>query len=383
MKNNPSRHKLFVVGKLFNYISGTGITKEEIDCNPGTLNAVQSGEGNNGVLGKISLDYVKSKNYKYVLRECLTVARTGSSGFVSFQPNGCVVGDSAKILILPEDIATTNIYLYLQTILTKHRYKYAYGRKVTEENYFNDSISLPILVSKDGLPVYDENKRFSEEGYIPDWGYMEKYITQLKHSPIKTKNKSKETSNLKIDSWKEFRFGDLIDEVYKGHAYTKEDLDNLAVNDNSDSLLYITRTAEDNGCEMRTSDDGLEYIEKGNAITIGDTTATCFYQKERFITGDHMVIIRADWLNEKTALFVLSILNKEKYKYSYGRAFVIDKIKETIIYLPIVCNEDGNAVIDSNRKYSKHGYIPDWKFMEEYISSLPYGDKLHSGVPSV
>ena len=376
MKNNLAKYKLFVVGKLFEYISGTGITKEEIDSNPGTLNAVQSGEGNNGVLGKISLDYVKSKNYKYVLKECLTVARTGSSGFVSFQPFGCVVGDSAKILVLPDDIASTNIYLYLQTILTKHRYKYAYGRKVTEDNYFKDSISLPILVSKDGFPVIDENKRFSEEGYIPDWKYMEEYISQFKHRPIKTKNKSQGVLNFNIDSWKEFRFGDLIDEPYKGYAYTKEDLENLTVYDNSKSLHYITRTAEDNGCEMKTSDEGVEHIEKDNAITIGDTTATCFYQKERFITGDHMVIIRADWLNEKTALFVLSILNKEKYKYSYGRAFVIDKIKETVIYLPIVYNEDGSAKIDSDYKYSKEGYIPDWKYMEKFISSLPYGDRI-------
>lgn len=376
MNDNFYNHKLFIVGRIFEYISGTGITKEEIECNPGTLNAVQSGEGNNGVLGKISLEYVKSKKYKYTLKKCLTVARTGSSGYVSFQPYGCVVGDSAKIMILPEDIASTNVYLYLQTILTKHRYKYAYGRKVTEENYFKDSISLPILVSKDGSPVYDEQKRFSEEGYIPDWEYMEHYITQLKHKPIKTKNKSIEVFNLNINSWKEFRFGDLIDEPYKGHAYTKEDLDNPTVNDNIGSLLYITRTAENNGCEMRTSDDGLEYIEEGNAITVGDTTATCFYQKERFITGDHMVIIRADWLNEKTALFVLSILNKEKYKYSYGRAFVIDKIKDTIIYLPIVHNENGSEMIDSDHKYSKNGYIPDWKFMESFISSLPYGDRI-------
>ena len=102
MNDNFSNHKLFIVGRIFEYISGTGITKEEIECNPGTLNAVQSGEGNNGVLGKISLEYVKSKKYKYTLKKCLTVARTGSSGYVSFQPNGCVVGDSAKIMIFLE-----------------------------------------------------------------------------------------------------------------------------------------------------------------------------------------------------------------------------------------------------------------------------------------
>ena len=34
-----------------------------------------------------------------VLQQRLTAARSGSAGFVSFQPNGCVVGDSAKVLI--------------------------------------------------------------------------------------------------------------------------------------------------------------------------------------------------------------------------------------------------------------------------------------------
>ena len=103
---------------------------------------------------------------------------------------------------------------------------------------------------------------------------------------------------------------------------------------------------------MKTSADGLDNIEEGNALTIGDTTATIFYQKERFITGDHMVIIRADWLNEKTALFVLSVLAKEKYKYSYGRAFIIDKIKDTILLLPIVDNQNGKPKSDNERKYS-------------------------------
>ncbi len=36
--------------------------------------------------------------YTYTEKPCLTVARSGSAGFVSFQINGCAVGDSANIL---------------------------------------------------------------------------------------------------------------------------------------------------------------------------------------------------------------------------------------------------------------------------------------------
>jgi hypothetical protein len=89
-----------------------------------------------------------------------------------------------------------------------------------------------------------------------------------------------------------------------------------------------------------------------------------------------MVIIRADWLNKWTALFILSVLEKERYKYSYGRAFVKEKVEDTILILPILCNRDGTPQIDETCEYSPEGYIPDWSFMEEYIKSLPYGDRI-------
>ena len=99
--------------------------------------------------------------------------------------------------------------------------------------------------------------------------------------------------------------------------------------------------------------NGLSGIEKANAIAIGDTTATCFYQGEDFVCGDHMVICRADWINLHTALFIISILKQEKYKYSYGRAFKMELISNTMLKLP--------AAADNT---------PDWDYMESYIKSL-------------
>lgn len=38
---------------------------------------------------------------------------------------------------------------------------------------------------------------------------------------------------------------------------------------------------------------------------------------------------------------------------------------------------DGNDyVFDKNKKYSDKGYVPNWKFMENYIKSLPYEDRI-------
>ncbi len=172
----------FKVSNLFTLLNGKGITKEEIEENEGSLVAIQSGEENNGVLGKIDKQHCLKMGYTLTDKMCLTVARTGSAGFVSFQSNGCVVGDSAKILLLNYDVATKNIYLFVQTILTANRFKYDYGRKVTEDKYLNDIIRLPIQREKNGNPIIDEEHTYSDKGYIPDWQFMEDYINSLPYS---------------------------------------------------------------------------------------------------------------------------------------------------------------------------------------------------------
>lgn len=158
--------------------------------------------------------------------------------------------------------------------------------------------------------------------------------------------------NLNVDSWKEFRLGDLFSEMYKAEAHVKGELECYNVPlDNT--IRFVSRTEMNNGCDCYVLNNGLSGIEKANAIAIGDTTATCFYQGEDFVCGDHMVICRADWINLHTALFIISILKQEKYKYSYGRAFKMELISNTMLKLP--------AAADNT---------PDWDYMESYIKSL-------------
>lgn len=179
---NIAEWEEFSVGRVFTLLNGKGITKEEIELNKGDLPAIQSGEDNNGVLGKISESYCKEMNYTMTYKQCLTVARTGSAGFVSYQGKGCVVGDSAKILLLDDDVANVYVYLFLQTMLTANRFKYDYGRKVTEAKYLDDILKLPVQRDNTRNPIIDAGKKYSDKGYIPDWQFMEKYIRSLPYS---------------------------------------------------------------------------------------------------------------------------------------------------------------------------------------------------------
>lgn len=158
--------------------------------------------------------------------------------------------------------------------------------------------------------------------------------------------------NLNVETWKEFRLGDLFSEMYKAEAHVKGELECYDI-PSENTIRFISRTEMNNGCDCYVLKNGLSGIERANAIAIGDTTATCFYQGEDFVCGDHMVICRGEWIDLHTALFIISLLKREKYKYSYGRAFKMELISNTMLKLP--------ATADNT---------PDWDYMKSYIKSL-------------
>ena len=330
----------FTVADIFQIINGKGITAEEIENNPGDFEAVQSGESNNGVMGYISKTYCYNKDYSYCEEACLTVARSGTSGYVSFHENGCVVGDSAKILLLREQEAKSKqVYLFLQTLLSANRFKYTYGRKVTEALYNKTVVKLPIKA--DGKP---------------DWKWMESYIDSLHNKPLTTNNVIQDSS-FNTNTWKWFKLGgdDGLFDIRKGKRLTSED----QIDGNTP---YIGAIDSNNGVSNYI---GQKPIHEGNTISLSynGSVGEAFYQPVPYWATDDVnaLYLRAEYgtLNPAAGLFICSVLKHDKYRYSYGRKWTLENMKDTKVKLP--ATSEGK---------------PDWKFMEDYIKSLPYGDKL-------
>ena len=64
-------------------------------------------------------------------------------------------------------------------------------------------------------------------------------------------------------------------------------------------------------------------------------------------------------LNKYIAMFLISIIKRERYRYSFGRKWNPRRMRESEMMLPV-------------DKYEN----PDWQFMEDYIKSLPYSTNL-------
>lgn len=160
--------------------------------------------------------------------------------------------------------------------------------------------------------------------------------------------------NLDDRKWIPFIFGDLIAEIYKAKAHAKIDL-TTSTNKVNGYIPFVSRTETNNSVDCYVLESDVQDIESGNAITVGDTTSTIAYQSDRFVTGDHIIVIRAPWLNQYTGMFIITLLQRERFRYSYGRAYLMKSINATTLYLP-----------------SMESGTPDWVWMENYIKSLRY-----------
>lgn len=386
MKLNVSEWKEFKMSSLFEMKNGFFNNKPEVVASERTETTIPflgATAENNGITDYCDIENIKSSSKtgknddtlegKIFEGNCITITNNGSVCHAYYQPS-IFTSSHDETICMPLFELNMERAMFICSIVNKERFKWSYGRKLHDlKKSKNIIIKLPIQYNSDGSPLLENTCKYSEQGYVPDWQFMEDYIKSLHYKPLTTKRVNEKKIELNVSQWEDFYLGDLFDEMYKGKAYTDEDLEGIV----SERVVpYITRTDMDNGCKYMANVTSDFSIEKGNAISIGDTTATCFYQKDDFITGDHMVVLRASWLNQLRGLFFIGLFGLEKLKYSYGRAYKMDNIKKTIFKLPIQRNTDGSPVIDKKKKYHSNGYIPDWQFMEDYINSLPYSDRI-------
>lgn len=334
------------------------------NMNPGEVPYISTTMDNNGIL-----TYVDRANRKGNL---ITLAYDGSIGACFYQKKPFFASEKIVTIDIVQHELNESIALFIIGILKKESEMYSYGgRKWTvEQQLKNTNIQLPVDNNNEPDYIYMEHfienldssvinipDYFLQEGYAKACWYLDNIDKELFEQKY-AGERCKQNVLLTDRRWNLFSIEkDLNMEVYNGKSYNASDLIE-SIDENF--VLYITRTDERNGISKYVQPIDYVGLEKANAITIGDTTATIFYQEHKFITGPHIIILRADWLNSYTAEFIISLLNKEKYRYPvFGRAFTKDLIKKTRLLLPI-----------------DNAGQPDFQFMEDYIKSLPFSAKI-------
>lgn len=175
---------------------------------------------------------------------------------------------------------------------------------------------------------------------------------------------------LKTDEWKPFFLKDLYD-IEMGNKFDKNkmSLENPEVN-------FVTRISYNNGIDEKVDrlDEVSPYPAGLLTVSLGGSLGECFIQEEPFYTAQNVAVLKpvAPEMTHAVNMFI-SVLVKAESKvkyYAFGRELNSHIKKDFTVSLPVLYSDNGTAIIDKNRTFSKEGFVPDWKFMEGYINKL-------------
>ena len=160
-----------------------------------------------------------------------------------------------------------------------------------------------------------------------------------------------ETLVLDTSSWQPFELQRLFG-IKKGKRLTKANM-------RPGTTPYIGATDSCNGV---TSVIGQRPIHEGNTISVSynGSVAEAFYQPVPFWATDDVNVLYPKFkMAPEHALFLCTIIRQEKYRYNYGRKWHLERMRESVIHLPVTSS--GNL---------------DWDFMERYIKTRPYSSQI-------
>jgi type I restriction enzyme M protein len=168
---------------------------------------------------------------------------------------------------------------------------------------------------------------------------------------ISKKTFSDDVIKLNTDTWSFYQLIDLF-EITGSRTTPLMDLQEIGIG----SYPYVSTQTSNNG--IRGFFD--HYTEVGNVLTVDSAVlGFCSYQASNFSASDHVEKLIPNFkLNKYTALFLVTVINLEQYRYNYGRKCSQARMRQAKIKLPTKNDQ------------------PDFEFMENYIKSLPYSSSI-------
>lgn len=286
------------------------------------INFISRTSQNLGVIAKVS----KLDNVEPFPAGLITVTLGGSyllSSFIQEQP--FYTAQNIKVLTSKYNMSYKEKLFYCMAI-KMNRFKYtSHGREANK--------TLDLLMVPSTVPSKFKNINIDK-------------ILEVKSTSVLEEKKTIDTN-----SFITFDLGELF--TFKSTKTTPV----LKLKEVGEGKYpYVTTQATNNGVE------GLYncHTEDGKIITFDSAViGYCAYQPLPFSASDHIEkMIPKFVMNKYIAIFLVTILNQEQYRYNYGRKCSQARMKKIKIKLPV-----------------KNGK-PDWTFMECFIKSLPYSSSV-------
>lgn len=331
------------------------------------------------------------KSLATVCKNMISVSANGDFCTFWHDENFTILQDAYALkgrnFILNEKIALYIISGMYKALESKYNWNNKSGWQKIKYEY----ISLPIKTDKNGNPIIDDTHFYHEEGFVPDFDYMQERIEELEQErieeleqylvatglndyeltdeDIKTLSLSgfghyeKRDSKDAVKVCKEFKVSDLFESENGDVDLQKRDINGIGID-------VVSSGITDNGFIGKTTRPAKVFA--GNSLTI-DMFGYAFYRNLSYKMVTHarvFALLPKFSMNDVLGQFFVGCFSHLPNKYNYSNMCSWNKIKDDFISLPIQTDINGNPIIDTERKYHPDGYIPDWDFMEKYIRAI-------------
>ncbi len=310
----------------------------EADQIPGNIAYISSTKLNNGLNA-----YIAPPDFMIRYKDKITIANSGSVGSCFFHDYEFVASDHVTVIGIKDATVelNSNIALFLKPIFESMKYKYNFGREISDKRLSKERILLPVTKEK-----------------IPDWEYMSNAVEQWKSQVEFKKATTTIPSDVgfSMDGWQEFKLTEIFPHMESCKCSKASGLV-----DGSD--IYYLGAKKSDSCVIKKVSAIPELTTKGNCIVFicdgdGSVGYSNYIEFDSFIGTTNLTAGYNEHLNRYVGLFIVSILDLQRAKYSFGRKYKRN-LPKTKIMLPI--DDKGQ---------------PDWNYMENYIKSLPYSDRI-------
>lgn len=314
--------KLVKVSELFEVKYGVNLELNKLTQVSQGVPFVSRTSKNNGVAAIVKVEQ------RLVMNPAGTISVAGGGSVMeSFLQDKPYYSGRDLYFLVPKKKMTDNILLYYCSCLRANKYRFNYGRQA------NRTLKDLLLPDIDSIPSYVNSYDLSKfEG-------LDKPMVVNK-------------VNLNQKNWKWFTY-DYLFNIERGKGPRKNELDGIG------ETPFVTSSDQNNGWTSFTSDDP---IHLGNTIGVNrnGSVAEAFYQPVPFCSTEDVHVFTPKFIMTKyVALFLVTLMKKEKYRYNYGRKWGITRMKASLIKLPV----------DNSGE-------PNWALMENFIKSIKYSQNI-------
>ena len=161
--------------------------------------------------------------------------------------------------------------------------------------------------------------------------------------------------NLNDRNYAEFKVSDIFNIKYGVNLELNACVE--CERNDTNSVSFVARTAENNGVSAYVTSIEDIPAQKAGLISVagGGSVLSTFLQVDPFYSGRDLYVLDAKAsISNEAKLFIITVIEQNKYKYSYGRQ-ANKTLPDLLLKLPI---DDTGA--------------PDYQFMGDYVKATPH-----------